>query len=69
MGIKFIISKNKAYKLRNNPAKEIPEVKRKPAVIDTLKEFGLSLQVINQILKENTEKTIQNAIIANPIKF
>jgi plasmid replication initiation protein len=61
-GIKFIISKNKAYELRNNPVKETQEVKRKPAVIDTLKEFGLSLRVINQILKENTEQTIQNAI-------
>jgi plasmid replication initiation protein len=63
-GIKFIISKNKAYELRNNPVKETQEVKRKPAVIDTLKEFGLSLRVINQILKENTEQTIQNAINA-----
>jgi plasmid replication initiation protein len=64
VGIKFIISKNKAYELRNNPVKEIQVVKRKPAVIDTLKEFGLSLRVINQILKENTEQTIQNAINA-----
>lgn len=64
VGIKFIISKNKAYELRNNPVKEIQEVKRKPAVIDTLKEFGLSMRVINQILKENTEQTIQNAINA-----
>ena len=63
-GIKFIISKNKAYELRNNPVKETQEVKRKPALIDTLKEFGLSLRVINQILKENTEQTIQNAINA-----
>ena len=64
VGIKFIISKNKAYELRNNPIKETQEVKRKLAVIDTLKEFGLSLRVINQILKENTEQTIQNAINA-----
>jgi len=64
VGLKFIISKNKAYELRNNPVKETQEVKRKPAVIDTLKEFGLSLRVINQILKENTEQTIQNAINA-----
>jgi plasmid replication initiation protein len=64
VGIKFIISKNKAYELRNNPVKETQEVKRKPALIDTLKEFGLSLRVINQILKENTEQTIQNAINA-----
>jgi plasmid replication initiation protein len=63
-GIKFIISKNKAYEIRNNPTKETQEVKRKPAVIDTLKEFGLSLRIINQILKENTEQTIQNAINA-----
>ena len=40
------------------------EVKRKPAVVDTLKEFDLSLRVVNQILKENTEQTIQNAINA-----
>jgi len=63
-GIKFIISKNKAYELRNNPVKETQEIKRKPPIIDTLKEFGLSLRVINQILKENTEQTIQNAINA-----
>ncbi len=61
-GIKFIISKNKAYELRNNPVKEIQEVKRKPAVINTLQEFGLSLRVINQILKENSEQVIHNAI-------
>ena len=64
VGIKFIISKNKAYELQNNPVKETQEVKRKPAVINTLKEFGLSLRVINQILKKNTEQTIQNAINA-----
>jgi plasmid replication initiation protein len=63
-GIKFIISKNKAYELRNNPVKEIQEIKRTPPIIDTLKEFGLSLRVINQILKDNTEQTIQNAINA-----
>ena len=64
LGIKFIISKNKAYELRNNPVKETQEIKRKPPIIDTLKEFGLSSRVINQILKENTEQTIQNAINA-----
>ena len=63
-GIKFIISKNKAYELQNNPVKEIQEIKIKPPIIDTLKEFGLSLRVINQILKDNTEQTIQNAINA-----
>jgi len=64
LGIKFIISKNKAYELRNNPVKETQEIKRKPPIIDTLKEFGLSSRVTNQILKENTEQTIQNAINA-----
>ena len=64
VGIKFIISKNKAYELRNNPVKETQEVKRKPPITDTLKEFGLSSRVINQILEENTEQTIQNAINA-----
>ena len=63
-GIKFIITKNKAYELRNNPSKQVQEVKRKPAVIHTLKEFGLSTRVINQLLKENTEQVIQDAINA-----
>ena len=63
-GIKFIISKNKSYELRNNPSKQVQEVKRKPAVIHTLKEFGLSTRVINQLLKENTEQVIQDAINA-----
>lgn len=63
-GIKFIITKNKAYERRNNPSPQVQEVKRKPAVADTLKEFGLSLRVVNQILKENTEQNIQNAINA-----
>jgi plasmid replication initiation protein len=64
VGLKFIISKNKAYELRNKPTKETQEAKRKPPIIDTLKEFGLSSRVVNQILKENTEQTIQNAISA-----
>jgi len=64
VGIKFIISKNKAYEIHNNPEKQTQEIKRKPAVIVTLKEFGLSTRVINQILKENTEQVIQDAINA-----
>jgi len=61
-GIKFIISKNKAYELRNNPS--LQETKRKPTVVYTLKEFGLSTRVINQALKENSEQVIQDAINA-----
>ena len=36
----------------------------KPAVAITLQEFGLSARVINQILKENSEQVIQDAINA-----
>lgn len=64
VGIKFIISKNKAYELRNNHIKQTQAVKRKPAVVYTLKEFGLSTKIINQLLKENTEQVIQDAINA-----
>ena len=66
-GIKFIITKNKAYEERSNPEKQghgAQEAKRKPAVADTLKEFGLSIRIINQILKENSEQVIQDAINA-----
>lgn len=63
-GIKFIITKNKAYEQRNNPLNPTvqQEVKRKPAVAITAQEFRLSARVINQILKENSEQVIQDAI-------
>jgi plasmid replication initiation protein len=64
VAINFIISKNKDYELRNNPINQTPEVKRKPTVIHTLKEFGLSARIVNQILKQNTEQVIQDAINA-----
>lgn len=67
--IKFIISKNKDYELRNNPINQVKEIKRKPAVIYTLKEFGLSTRIVNQILKENTEQVIQDAINAVDIQL
>ena len=69
VAIKFIISKNKAYEQRNNPDKQLQEVKRKPPVIYTLKEFGLSMRVINQILKENSEEVIQDAINAVDVQL
>jgi plasmid replication initiation protein len=68
-GIKFIITKNKAYEQRNNPSPQVQEVKRKPVVIITLQEFGLSARVINQILKENTEQVIQDAINAVDVQL
>ena len=64
VAIKFIISKNKAYELRNNPEKQAKEKLRTPPIVDTLKEFGLSKKVINQILKEHTEQEIQDAVNA-----
>ena len=64
VAIKFIISKNKAYELRNNPEKQVREKLRTPPIVDTLKEFGLSKKVINQILKEHTEQEIQDAVNA-----
>ena len=64
VGIKFIISKNKDYELRNNQIKKTQEIKRKPSVVNTLREFGLSSKIINQILKGDPEQTIQDAINA-----
>ncbi len=64
VAIKFLISKNKAYELRSNPEKQAKEEKRKPPIIYTLKEFGLSMKVINQILKEHSEQSIQDSINA-----
>jgi plasmid replication initiation protein len=69
VAIKFIISKNRAYELRNNPDKQLQEVKRKPPIVYILKEFGLSMRVINQILKENSEQVIQDAINAVDIQL
>ena len=62
VAIKFIISKNKAYELRNNPDKQSREKPRTLPIVDTLREFGLSKKIINQILKENTEQEIQDAV-------
>lgn len=64
VAIKFIIRKNKAYELRNNPDKQPKEQLRTPPIVDTLKEFGLSRKIINQILKEHTKQEIQDAVNA-----
>lgn len=69
VGIKFIINKNRDYELRNNPIKQAQEAERKPAVINTLKEFGLSTKMVNQIMRGNTEKVIQDAINAVDIQL
>ena len=62
VAIKFIINNNKSYELRNNPEKEITETKRKPPLYYQLEEFGLSKRIINTLIKDNEEQTIENAI-------
>ena len=69
VAIKFIIRKNKAYELRNNPDKQPKEQLRSPPIVDTLKEFGLSRKIINQIIKEHTKKEIQDAVNAVDIQL
>ena len=69
VAIKFILSKNKAYELRNNPNKQNHEAKRKPPVYDALKEFGLSTKITNQVIKEYSQQIIQDAIIAIDIQI
>jgi len=62
--IKFIISSNQAYELRNNPIKQITEEKRTPPIVHTMQEFGLTKQVISKLMKNNTEQVIHDAIKA-----
>ncbi len=64
--IKFIISHNKAYDMRNNPEKYLGTEAEKttPSITYALHDFGLSNAAIKKILKENSESTIQNAINA-----
>jgi plasmid replication initiation protein len=62
VAITFIINNNKSYELRNNPEKEITETKRKPPLYYQLEEFGLSKRIINTLMKDNEEQTIENAI-------
>ena len=62
VSIKFIISKNKDYELRNNPDAQQQEIKRKPVLHYQLEEFGLSKRIINTLIKDNDEQTINNAI-------
>ena len=62
VAIKFIISKNKDYELRKNPDAQPQEIKRKPALHYQLEEFGLSKRIINTLMKDNEEQTVENAI-------
>lgn len=63
-GIKFIISKNQAHALANNPTKQFTEEKRTPPIVYNMQEFGLTKQVISKIMKNNTEAVIKDAINA-----
>jgi plasmid replication initiation protein len=63
-GIKFIISSNQAYELRNNPMKQITAEKRTPSIVRTMQEFGLTKQVISKLMNNNMEQVIQDAIKA-----
>jgi plasmid replication initiation protein len=69
IAIKFIISKNKDYELQNNSTKQPQDVKRKPNIVYILKDFGLRSKVINQLLKDYTEQSIQDAINAVDIQL
>jgi plasmid replication initiation protein len=69
VAIKFILSKNKAYELRNNPERQSLDIKRKPPVYDALKEFGLSAKITNQVIKEYSDHIIQDAIRAVDIQI
>lgn len=69
VAIKFILSHNKAYELKNNPEKQSLDVKRKPPVYNILKEFGLSAKITNQVIKEYSQQIIQDAIRAIDIQI
>jgi plasmid replication initiation protein len=69
IAIKFLISKNKAYELKKNPEIHTKEVKRKPSIVYTLKDFGLSMKIINQLLKEYTAEALDNAVRAVDIQI
>jgi plasmid replication initiation protein len=69
VAIKFLISSNKAYTLKNNPEIDTKEDKRKPSIIYTLKDFGLSKKIINQLLKEYTKEALDNAVRAIDIQI
>ncbi len=62
VAIKFVISKNKVYELKNHPESISKDIKRKPLIYSTLKDFGLSAKIINQLLKEHTEQSVEDAV-------
>ena len=69
VAIKFIISNNKSYEFRNNPEKENRDSKRSPPIHGVLKDFGLSTRIVNQLIKENTEQILEDAVKAVDIQL
>ena len=69
VGIKFFISKNQAYHDRNQPEQTQFDFKRKPPVFDRLKEFGISKHMINTLIKQHYDDTIENALNAVDIQI
>jgi len=61
-GIKFLISKNKTYNSQNASTIQTTDTTRKPPLYYQLEEFGLSKRIINTLMKDNEEQTIENAI-------
>lgn len=69
VAIKFLIKKNRAYELNHNPMKEVQAVNRRPSTLMLLKDFGLSTRIINKIIREHTEQTIEDAVRAVDIQL
>jgi plasmid replication initiation protein len=69
VSIKFFISKNQDYYDRNKPTQTQFDFKRKPPVFDRLKEFGISKHMINTLIKQHYDDTIENALNAVDIQI
>lgn len=69
IAIKFFISKNKAYKEISKPEQQLIDIKRKPPIFDRLKEFGISTRMINTLINQHYDDTIENALNAIDIQI
>lgn len=56
------LARNIGYNSQNTSMTQTTEIKRKPALHYQLEEFGLSKKMINTIMRDNDEQTINNAI-------
>lgn len=69
VAIKFIISKNKAYHLKNKQDDEIQDIKRRPPMYEILKEYDLSTQMTKKFIKEYAATRIEDAVNAVEIQI